>query len=195
MKRIELLNSEGPILIAEKVGDRFVLNFKEENYQIEIEHHQLALFIGGMLDIATPNDKNFNYEHFPVSMKPDYMEVYEFMKEEEPSSVIYIASPYSHEDKLVRNSRFEQIAKITAKLTANGIVAFSPIAYGHTLLNYEKLPTNWAFWQNFCLSFLQHCDELWVYQMDGWEQSKGIAEEIEFAKKKGITIKYVKVDE
>jgi hypothetical protein len=192
MKRIELLNSEGPILIAEKIGDRFMMNFKQENYQIEIEHHDLALFIGGMLDIATPK-KTYNYEQFPSSMKPDYMKVYEFMKRDEPDSIIYIASPYSHTDKSVREDRFEQISKITAQLNAEGIVAFSPITYGHTLLNYEDLPTNWSFWQNFCLSFLQHCDELWVYKMEGWEESKGIQEEIKFAKKKGIPIKYVEI--
>jgi hypothetical protein len=117
------------------------------------------------------------------------------MKDEEVRDVIYIASPYTHEDEYVMNARFEQISKITAKLAAEGVVAFSPITYGHTLLGFEKMPTNWAFWQNFCLSFLQHCNELWVYQMEGWEQSKGIAEEIEFAKKKEITIKYIKINE
>jgi hypothetical protein len=69
-------------------------------------------------------------------------------------------------------------------------VVISPITYGHTLLEYHEMPSNWDFWKKFCLSFLERCDEMIVYQMPGWENSRGVKEEIEFAKSKGIKITY-----
>ena len=49
-----------------------------------------------------------------------------------------------------------------------------------------------AFWMSFCLTYLERCDELWVYMMPGWDVSKGVAEEIRFAKELGIPITYIK---
>ncbi len=86
--------------------------------------------------------------------------------------------------------RYDQISKIAAGLTKEGKVAFSPITYGHTLLNYEDLPAEYEFWENFCLTFLKYSDELWVYMMPGWDVSKGIANEIRFAIENRIPVVY-----
>ena len=104
--------------------------------------------------------------------------------------IIYLASPYSHPNDEIREQRFKDIAKISAELNSQGIIAFSPIVYGHTLLDFKEMPTDWKFWQTFCLSFLQHSDELHVYKMDGWEMSSGIAEEIKFAEQNNIPVKF-----
>ncbi len=111
-----------------------------------------------------------------------------------PGSLIYIASPYSHPDDNVRESNFRIVSEFVAKLTAEGLKPISPITYGHTLLGFHDMPSDWQFWQDFCITFLQHCDELWVYQMPGWDRSRGVAEEIEYAEKNGIKIKYISYD-
>jgi hypothetical protein len=82
MKKIELLNSEGPILIAQKLGDRFMLEFREENYQIEVDRHELLMFIEGTRDIFTPEGKRFNYREFSDSMKPDRSDLFLFIDSE-----------------------------------------------------------------------------------------------------------------
>ena len=106
--------------------------------------------------------------------------------------IIYLASPYSNQDDDKRQDNFEKISKIAADLCAEGHVAFSPITYGHTLASLRgSMPTDWTFWQNFCLTFLEKSDELHVYKMEGWNHSRGVAEEIEFAVKNGIEIKYI----
>jgi len=107
------------------------------------------------------------------------------------SKIIYLASPYSNPDDDKRHRNFEKVSKIAADLCAEGHVAFSPITYGHTLLNYKLMPTDWPFWKNFCLSFLDKCDELHICKIEGWNQSRGVAEEIEYAIQKGIQIKYI----
>jgi hypothetical protein len=106
--------------------------------------------------------------------------------------IIYLASPYSNPDDDKRHESFENVSRIAADLCAEGHVAFSPITYGHTLVNFRgAMPTDWPFWQNFCLSFLEVSDELHVCKMEGWNRSRGVAEEIEFAVKNGIEIKYI----
>lgn len=105
--------------------------------------------------------------------------------------LVYIGSPYSHPDKDVMEKNFRLVSTFAANLCAEGRVAFSPITYGHTLLGFREMPHTWEFWQNFCLSFLAQSDELMVYKMPGWENSRGLAEEIEFAKELGIKITYI----
>jgi len=109
--------------------------------------------------------------------------------------IVYLASPYSHSEKDIVDQRFHRISLIASILNSKGIVALSPITYGHTLLTYTPMPTDWEFWRNFCLSFLQNSSELWVVKMDGWNKSSGVAEEIEFAIKNSIPIKYIEDDD
>lgn len=109
--------------------------------------------------------------------------------------MIYLASPYSHPDKDIREQNYIKVTKKAAELVSKGLVVVSPITYGHTLLDYKEMPTDWEFWNNFCLSILRHCDELWVYKMDGWNRSRGVAEEIEFAVKNNLHIKYIEYED
>lgn len=108
------------------------------------------------------------------------------------SKLIYIASPYNHSDPEVVIKNFELVSQLAAILCSEGHVAFSPITYGHTLIGFKDMSTNWKFWQNFCLSFLIKSDELLVYQIPGWDISRGVADEIAFAKEHNIEIKYIK---
>ena len=106
--------------------------------------------------------------------------------------LIFVSSPYSHPDDNVREENYQKVSKYTAELIKNEVVAFSPILYGHTAVNFEPdIPTDWPFWENFCLTFLNRCDEIIVYMMEGWDKSRGVAEEIAYAKDLGIKITYV----
>jgi len=105
--------------------------------------------------------------------------------------LIYIASPYTNAEESVREENYRIVSMIAAEIVAEGSVAFSPITYGHTLLKYKEMPSDWPFWKNFCLTFLSKCDKIIVYKMPGWDKSKGVGEEIEFAKENGIIIEYI----
>jgi len=107
---------------------------------------------------------------------------------EKLSDIFYVAAPYSHSDPLVVESRFTYVSQYVAELTARGMVAISPVAYGHILLKYHEMPSDWAFWKNFCRSFLIKCRYMIVLQLEGWEKSEGIKGELEFARANGITI-------
>ena len=51
--------------------------------------------------------------------------------------LIFVSSPYSHPDDNVREENYQKVSKYTAELINNGVVAFSPILYGHTALNFQ----------------------------------------------------------
>ena len=108
--------------------------------------------------------------------------------------IIYIASPYSHPDMIVRDYRFEKVATYAAELNARGWLAFSPIAYGHTMVQHHPMPLDWEFWQTFCISFLSKCNEVHVLMLSGWEQSNGVREEVKWAEENELTITYIHCD-
>lgn len=110
------------------------------------------------------------------------------------SKLIYIASPYSHPDDNIRIENFRKVSAFAAKLVSEGFVPITPITYGHTLLDFREMPNNWEFWRNFCITFLNKCDEMIVYKMDGWDKSRGVLDEIDYANKLGIPIKYVEYE-
>lgn len=108
----------------------------------------------------------------------------------ENNNIIYIGSPYSHPDENIRIERFNQVTIFAAQLVSKGYTAISPITYGHLLLDYKKMPTEFEFWNKFCISLLSKCSDIYIYKIDGWQESKGLKAEIEFAEKNNINVKY-----
>jgi hypothetical protein len=111
---------------------------------------------------------------------------------EKNSDLIYIGSPYTHPEKEVRHRNYIEVTKIAAEIVSNGQVAISPITYGHVLLDYAKMPSDWEFWSDFCLTLLKKCDKILVCNnMEGWDRSRGLTQEIQYAKDNDIEIEYI----
>lgn len=108
--------------------------------------------------------------------------------------MIYVASPYSHEDYHVMEKRAKAVTYYCYTQIKEGKNVISPITYGHEVRQAGNLPNDWSFWMNFCLDLLKHCDEIYVLTIDGWNVSKGVREEIEFAKQNNIPITYITLD-
>lgn len=106
------------------------------------------------------------------------------------SKLIYVASPYWHENKDIIENNYRLVSGFVAELCAKGHVAVSVITYGHTILKFADMPDDWEFWCNFCLTVLAKADELVVYKMPGWDVSRGVAGEIAFAQEHNIPITY-----
>lgn len=106
--------------------------------------------------------------------------------------MLYIASPYSHEDIVVRRDRYKQVVGVTAKLTLDGWKVYSPIVHSHPLVEFAQEPhlpnlhalheKDHDFWLSYDRTFMRLCDRLVVVAMLGWETSKGIRQEVEFFK-------------
>lgn len=105
--------------------------------------------------------------------------------------MIYVALPYSHKDPAIERIRYEQACFYSAQLVKGGEVVQSPIVIGHVIRPYASLPGDIEFWRHFCLTMLAVCNEMHVLMLDGWRESLGVSEEIEFASEHEIEVKYI----
>ena len=97
------------------------------------------------------------------------------------NTLIYLASPFSHPDPVVREQRFEAACRAAAKLTRQGRTTYSPIVHSFNLCRYD-LPLDWQFWQKHDLRFLEMCSEVIVLKLPQWEKSVGVQAEIAAAR-------------
>lgn len=106
--------------------------------------------------------------------------------------MIFLASPYSHPDATIRQTRFEKARDYLRWHVANpskvvyGGAIFSPIVYAHDLAIRGEFPLDHEFWLAFNLDILRHADMLMVLTLDGWAESKGIRVERDTARHLGI---------
>lgn len=108
------------------------------------------------------------------------------------SRYIYLASPYSHPDRAVREARFRAACRAAAQLMDAGQRVFSPIAHSHAIEEHgmgERRPAD--FWLRQDGPLLCCADELWVLMLDGWRESKGVQEEIRICELLGKPVRYL----
>lgn len=104
----------------------------------------------------------------------------------EPSDKVYdcyLAVPYSHDDKSIEEERFEKVTELASDLTRCGLCVISPITHSHPQTKYNRLPGTWDFWGAIDSRIMPVCQYLIVYQLDGWEESVGIKNEMELFKR------------
>ncbi len=104
--------------------------------------------------------------------------------------MIYLASPYTHANPIIREQRFRAACRATAALIKAGAVVFSPIAHSHALAEHG-LPTDWRFWERFDRAYLARCDQLVVLMLEGWKASVGVQAEIAIARELGKPVSYL----
>jgi len=109
--------------------------------------------------------------------------------------MIYLASPYSHEEDRVMEDRYQKTMAFVARNLKQGPLIFSPIVYAHPMAVYHDLPKEWQFWEYFDIGFIRQCSEFWVLQLDGWEESEGVQNEIRHANWQKIPLSYKKAED
>lgn len=116
-------------------------------------------------------------------------------REELRYPLVYLATPYTHSDPKVRRRRYQIVTKVTIEFLKKGIFVFSPITYNHPMGRKCGLPVEWKFWRPYDLAFLERCTELFVLKLDGYVESTGVQAEIRHARKMGIPITYLTLEE
>ncbi len=104
--------------------------------------------------------------------------------------MIYLASPYSHDNTLVRETRFRMACRVAAQLMRHGEQVFSPIAHTHPIAEFG-LPKGWEYREEFDRWYIERCDEVIVLMIDGWKTSRGVCAEIILAKEFNKPIRYM----
>lgn len=104
--------------------------------------------------------------------------------------IAYLAIPYSHIDKEISRLRFEIANAITALLMKKGEIIFSPISHTHPMVTYG-LPSDWEYWKNQDVAFLDVCGKMYIVMLEGWDVSSGVTAESNHMKQRGIEITYI----
>ncbi len=103
---------------------------------------------------------------------------------------IYLEAPYAHPVPKIREMRVELVNRKAARLMEEGNLVFSPLSHSHPISKQgeaDSCPHD--FWLRQDLWILEICDEMHIYCLIGWEDSKGIAIEKAHAQKLNIPVK------
>ena len=70
--------------------------------------------------------------------------------------MIYVGSPYSDLDHLVREERAFQVSRFVAEYIKKGHILYSPIASWHHIAVKFTLPTDCQFWNELNFGIPKH---------------------------------------
>lgn len=97
--------------------------------------------------------------------------------------MIYLASPYTHENPEIVKQRVNIAGQVSAKLLELGIHSISPVVYGQALIEHGQMTdSSWDYWGKFCGDIMDICDQMYILDIDGWNDSKGIIGETDYMK-------------
>jgi len=107
------------------------------------------------------------------------------------SLLIYLATPYNHADAEVREHRYRRAVEYATALLNMGAFVYSPIVHNHPVAIEGDLGREFTFWADFDYALIDRCDILAVAQIEGWQESIGIAAEVEYARSVKMPIRYL----
>lgn len=107
------------------------------------------------------------------------------------SQLIYLASPYSHDDPFVRRDRYLKARATLHWLLSQSLWTYSPIVHCHDLAIAHSLPKDANFWKEYNQVMFDKCDSMAVLKIPGWDFSHGVALEISWAEAFNKKIRYI----
>lgn len=107
----------------------------------------------------------------------------------------YLATPYSHEDRKIVEKRYEDARDAAHKLTMLGYLLIEPIGMSHDKARVWDLPKGYEYWKERDRAYIDHCQGVIVYTMDGWDKSVGVKDEITYAATEGKEVIYISPEE
>lgn len=105
--------------------------------------------------------------------------------------VYYLATPYSHACKYTQECRYLDTLWVAARLVQEGITLIEPIAMSHQQAQRFGLPSSFEFWRERDHRLIECVDEVLVCMLEGWDQSVGVLDEIDYAAKIGKRVSYL----
>lgn len=102
----------------------------------------------------------------------------------------YLAGPYTNPSPEISSLHFEMHKLACAALMASGLSVISPIVQGHSLLQLlpEPLGQSHDFWMAKCKPVVNSAETLILLLLPGWEDSKGVKEELVWALERGLGV-------
>lgn len=108
----------------------------------------------------------------------------------DPNRYYYLASPYTHPDPRIREWRAHQAMAAAAKLAADRIWVYSPIAHNHEMCIRHELPFTFEWWDVWNKVMIRASAGIIVLTLPGWDRSVGVEAELRFALELKLPIQY-----
>jgi hypothetical protein len=104
--------------------------------------------------------------------------------------MIVVSGPYSHSNPDIKQARVKAIADACVTLFQNGEMSCSPLLAGLSFIekSEKKMPDDYSFWQKFCRAYVEIGHKLYVLDLDGWQESSGVKDEIDCALENSIPV-------
>ena len=121
-------------------------------------------------------------------------------------NLAYLACPYStgideglsyKERYALRQRRRSLVDAAAAQLFQVEPAVYSPITHGAAFEDHmdPTVADDWSNWMRSCDAFLANSHTIYVLKLVGWEKSKGVAYEINYAKRHSLKILFVEFNE
>lgn len=101
--------------------------------------------------------------------------------------LVYIAHPYSGNEE----ANLKNVTAICQGVVSMGlpVIPISPLNHTHPITAHLPADLAWALALEIDERLLSLCDELWVF--GSWHTSKGCVREINFARERGIKVRFI----
>ena len=114
----------------------------------------------------------------------------------------YLAGPYSYrgvgwtpeQNQVIEAARYQAHRKCCAELLLRGRCVYSPIVHGHNLLP-ELNAWSHQQWLDHDFKVLRVCSSVIVLKLEGWDVSKGVKMELDYARELGLPVMYLEEGE
>ena len=106
-------------------------------------------------------------------------------------NLVYLGTPYS-KYPLGIEMAFRHAAELAGRLVSAGVTVYSPIAHTHPIAIYAKLnPLDYHYWLKFDEVMMRVSDAIVVAKMESWEDSYGLAHEVQHFEATGKPVFYL----
>lgn len=104
--------------------------------------------------------------------------------------MIIVTGPYSSTNKEIKELRIKSISDACLNLMHRGDISVSPLILGLALIEKsgKDLPDSYEFWSKFCKEFVSKSDIMYILNLEGWESSNGVKDEIQEAHRLNIPV-------
>jgi hypothetical protein len=115
------------------------------------------------------------------------------IQDENYEGLIYLAQPYTHKHKEVRELRYQLGIRATKEFMMVGCTVLAPIVHYHPVATAYHMPVDYEFWKLHNLRMIQRCSAIRVLQIPGWRSSAGVLAETAAARGYQIPIEPVQL--
>lgn len=105
----------------------------------------------------------------------------------------YLAHAYSNVDDRLRDINQETALQVYALLFQHGVFCYEPTCASHYAGIGRKIGTDFEDYRSLNRIMMTRSHGLLVIMSDGWEKSRGVEFEIDYAKRLGIPIIYLEL--